>query len=396
MPRFTIVVPTRNRPAELTLTLETLKRLEKADFSILVSDNSDPAIVDRNRATVEATLEGLSFSYIRPPKSMNMVDHWNFAVSAAEGDYVGIVTDRLTLVPSTMALVDEVIARTGANCVCYTHTTFDAASGRLLKPHAGIVPAIPMRTGDVLAQFASAQLVMNSPRFLNSFCSRRVLEAIAKRHGQVFGGIAPDYSFNFRLLSTIDEYVLLDAPLLVDHSPLSSNGMAVTHNRNNSASQDFWARMKVEQRQFLEFGPIPHEGRLLPNIILREMEICRAEAGQFANIPAVNPQRFYRACLKFFRRLARLSDSATEETSRLIEQYRRDHALGRPGLVISARTHFGRIKNTIRHQLAQPTAPAAGATGAADSKALMAALTDTPSPVTVEFHPSITNISQPL
>ncbi|MGY6708391.1 MAG: glycosyltransferase family 2 protein [Rhizobiaceae bacterium] len=385
MPRFTIVVPTRNRPGELVLTLETLRQLRNADVSILVSDNSDAALAEQNRRNVETALAGTAFSYVRPARSMNMVDHWNFAVGHADGDYVGIVSDRLTLVPAALEIIDRVIRETGAECVCWAATIFDTGNSEVHKPHGSRVEADIKSSQEILQRFAASEMVWISPRFLNSFCSRRALEAIKARHGEYFGGISPDFSFSFRLLSTIDEYVYIDAPLLIDHSPHCSNGTAVTNNRDNAHSRDFLARMHAEQKSQLAFGPMPFEGRLLPNVVLREMEICRAEAGAVASIPPVDPARFYRACLKFLRRFARFSDAATQETARHIETYRKAHGLGRPGILMSVRVQYARLRNTMRHSREAARAARTGPHPATDWAALKAALMRVPVSVEVEY-----------
>lgn len=389
MPRFTIVVPTRNRPRELALTLGSLCQLRNADVSadvsIVVSDNSDAEYADENRRNVETTQGGTPVAYVRPPRPMNMVDHWNFAVGHADGDYVGVVTDRMTLVPGAIEIVDRVIRETDVECVCWTATIFDTRNSDILKPHGTRVVAEILSSQDILQRFAVSEMVWTSPRFLNSFCSKRLLETIASRHGQLFGGISPDFSFNFRLLSTIDRYAYIDAPLLIDHSPRSSSGTAVTNNGDNTHSRDFITRMHSEQKEQLAFGPMPSEGRLLPNVVLREMEICRAEAGPAARIPPIDPTHFYHVCLKFLRRFARFYDDTSRETARHIETYRISHALDQPGVLLSARVQYARLRNTIRHRRSATHSAKNSLQPDTDASALKAALLRVPSNVEVEY-----------
>lgn len=163
MPRFTIVVPTRNRPGELVLTLETLRQLRNADVSILVSDNSDDAMAEQNRRNVEAALAGTASTYVRAPRSMNMVDHWNFAVGHADGDFVGIVSDRLTLVPAAIEIVDRVIRETGAECICWAATIFDTGNSQVHKPHGTRIVADILSSQEILQRFAASEMVWVSP-----------------------------------------------------------------------------------------------------------------------------------------------------------------------------------------------------------------------------------------
>ena len=163
MPRFTIVVPTRNRPRELSLTLDTLRQLHGTDLSIVVSDNSEAEFVDENRRNVEAALAGTPFTYVRPDRSLNMVDHWNFALDHADGDYVGIVTDRLTLVPAAIDIIDRVIRESGVECVCWSATIFDVRNSDILKPHGPRVEAEVMSSREILQRFAASEMLWISP-----------------------------------------------------------------------------------------------------------------------------------------------------------------------------------------------------------------------------------------
>ena len=69
----------------------------------------------------------------------------------------------------------------------------------------------------------------SAPRFLNSFCSRRVPGGDQGAPRPALRRHCPPTSPSISgCLSTIDRYVYIDAPLLIDHSPRSSGGTAVT------------------------------------------------------------------------------------------------------------------------------------------------------------------------
>lgn len=346
MPRFTIVIPTRNRPSELSLTTAGLSQMRHSDFSVVISDNSDNGIAEDNRRTVEKNLDGLNFKYIRPASPMNMVDHWNFAVSSSEGDYIGIVTDRFTLIPSTLDIIEKVIEQTGAQCISYLHGTIsphrDVPAVELVNP----ISASIIHSREMLDSFALSIFNKRNPRFLNSFCSRGVISNITNTFGNIFGGIAPDYSFNFRFLSLHDLYVNIDAPLLLDHSPNSSNGMAISSNRDNNAARDFLKRMRDEQKELLEFGPIRHDYRILPNVILREMIICRSQKHVNNELPAEDPAAFYAACLRHIRRIGRFFDNETLVMEARVEEYRALHGLSRPDVKFLMNWQLKKARNT--------------------------------------------------
>jgi hypothetical protein len=342
------------------MTLLGLAAADYPDLEIVVSDNSDAEGAARSRAVVTETLVGTRHRYVRPERVLNMVAHWNFAVDHVRGaDFVGFVTDRMTLVPQAVSLCDEVAARTGAEAVCFGSAEVSTANGIDLPAIPPVLRAEPRASADVLADFAQSRLRKDSPRFLNSFCSRAALDRIRARYGQIFGGIAPDYSFAFRFLDVVDNYRFIEAPLLIDHSPQISNGMAVTRNIRNQASADFLARIKAEQATEFGLGPLPFETTLLPSVILRELDIARHQGGAASRLPQVDPARFYLACGGAVRRSARLMDAGTRHTLRSLEQYRQRHGLRAWDLGTRLRIQSASIRNSIRGWTAGVTGRAA-------------------------------------
>lgn len=309
------------------MTLMGLSALQ-GNPDIIVSDNSDPEAAEQTRAIVQQVLATVPHRYIRPDRVLNMVAHWNFAAGTVrDADFAGFVTDRMTLLPQTVTLCAEAIDRTGAEAICFASAEVSRTNGVDLPPIPPTSPLELRRSTRVLSDFAQARLRKDSPRFLNGFCGRAALDRIRARYGEVFGGIAPDYSFAFRFLDVVDSYRFINAPFLIDHSPQISNGMAVTRNIRNKASVDFLARIKAEQASEFAVGPLPHETTLLPNVILREMEIARAQGGAASRLPSIDAARFHAACGGAVRRSVRLGDPDSRHTLTALEDYRQRHGL---------------------------------------------------------------------
>ena len=348
--RFTIIIPTRNRTAALRMTLAGLALQRTADVTFAVSDNSDPDSAEDNRAVVAEVLAGRPHVYLRPPRVLSMVAHWNFALAEApRSDFTGFVTDRMTLAPDALSLCDEVLRATGSPGVCFHSNVVSAINGTDLPPWPETVEVRRLLSTEVLSDFARSRLRKDSPRFLNSVVSRDVLDDIARKFGAVFGGIAPDYAFTFRFLDVVADYHHLDASLLFDHSPQISNGMAVTRNIGNAANNDFIARLMSEQASEFAAGPIPNETRLLNNVILREMEIARASAREPVRFPPVDAQAFHLAAASALRRSNRVFDADTRLLQAKIEAYRIRHSLP----AWSARVRRSNLAVALRNSLAR-------------------------------------------
>src|ERR1022692_87909 len=86
-PRFSIVIPSRNRAHTLPATLRTCLAQEFADFEILVADNCSADAT----AEVVNTIDDKRIRYVRSSRPLSMCDSWEFAVSHALGEYVIVV-----------------------------------------------------------------------------------------------------------------------------------------------------------------------------------------------------------------------------------------------------------------------------------------------------------------
>ena len=102
MPRFSIVMPTRNRGQLLQYALQSALDQPTADLEIVVSDNDShddtPAVARRFRDP--------RLRYVRTPETLAMPDSWEFALSHATGDYVTFLCDDDAFSPRLLSAVD--------------------------------------------------------------------------------------------------------------------------------------------------------------------------------------------------------------------------------------------------------------------------------------------------
>jgi len=330
------------------MTLMGLAELDYLDVSLVVSDNSDAGVLDENSRMIEETLKGRRHIHVRPGRVLPMADHWNFALDATpDADFFGIVTDRMMLMPAALSICDEVLSKSDQEAVCFKNGVVCSKTGTALPDMPSGISARVVESDAVLDDFAKTILRKDSPRFLNSFVSRSCISRIKQRYGTVFAGISPDYAFAFRFLDTTDRYASIDAPILIDHSPSVSNGMAMTRNIGNAAAKDFLHRAASEQSSELAFGPIPFETTLLPNVILRELEIAKSRANEATRLPVIDTGAFHVACAKAMRRSVRFFDPHSQRLAALIEEYRVAHGLPHLSARVRRTTFLRAVKNTV-------------------------------------------------
>lgn len=348
-PEFSILVPTRNRSEQIAATLVPLAHQTHRDYEIVVSDNSDTDHTDRNAAVVESLKSTVDIRIVRPDAPLNMLGHWNFALGHTRGTYVGIVTDRMTLLPSALADVRPHLIG-GANCVSFSHATlrgpYDVAT---LHPPLSAATEEKMDARTVLSLFARGAATKACPRLLNCFTRAAVLARMKHETGEALLGISPDYSFLFNYLARYPSYLHLHRQYLVDHAPQVSNGSAATQNKPNRAFRDFHARMLNEQRDTMALRPLPEDYIFFANIILSEYLLAgRTTPG--AKLPPLDPAGIYNACWSQARSIATYGNEATDTALELLEAYRIQNNLPAPSTVERLKMAWRKRRNLVKRQ----------------------------------------------
>jgi len=105
MPRFSILLPTRNRLELLTLAVETVRRQNFADWEVVISDNSS----DEDIAGLVLSVGDPRIRYIRTASFVPVTDNWNNALRHSTGDWVLMLGDDDGLTPGALRHLATVI-----------------------------------------------------------------------------------------------------------------------------------------------------------------------------------------------------------------------------------------------------------------------------------------------
>ena len=106
-PRFSIVVPTRNRPDTLRSALTTCIAQNYDDYEIVVCDNSE----GRDSEEVVRDLASPRIRYLAPSQALAMSANWERGVTEARGEYVTVLGDDDGFMPYALAELDELITK---------------------------------------------------------------------------------------------------------------------------------------------------------------------------------------------------------------------------------------------------------------------------------------------
>jgi len=212
MPRFTLVIPTTDRPSLLPAAVRAALASTFDDIEVIVSDN-----FSRLPAThVLGELRDARVRCIRTDRRLAVSDHWEFIWKHVTGEYVMFLGDDNALHPDILALADLAIRKYGLEVVSWRAVTYFHPDWDIVYPPLpdrgnilGVDPGTTRRLyrcdpHSVLENFGQ-QLRLSGcfPCMLNFLFPRERAEAIRVRMGRFFWAPNPDISCTVLILGTI-------------------------------------------------------------------------------------------------------------------------------------------------------------------------------------------------
>ena len=238
-PFFSIVIPTRNRAHLVQHAIQSLLGQEFDDYELIVSDNCS---TDNTAEVVNALGKGRA-RYVRPPRTLSMPDHWEFAFGQAQGRYIGYLCDDDALVPGALARAAGVLTSSTSKLVVLCSAVYYAPDW--LDPKCRNLFTCPPFTGEVQEHrsedsirslFRSCRVINKAPRMLNSFFERETMLSLHRDAGRIFL-MCPDYSFAVMALTTVPSWLYIDEPLHVQGVFPEGIGSTQTFNRGEPARE---------------------------------------------------------------------------------------------------------------------------------------------------------------
>jgi glycosyltransferase involved in cell wall biosynthesis len=105
MPRFSVLVPTRDRPDLLGFCLEGLAQQRFLDVEVVVADN--PVELPAREVFERWRRDG--WRYVRAPEPLTMHDNWEFGLQHTTGELVSVAIDKTILQPSALELANRAL-----------------------------------------------------------------------------------------------------------------------------------------------------------------------------------------------------------------------------------------------------------------------------------------------
>ncbi|MGO9483839.1 MAG: glycosyltransferase family 2 protein [Rhodomicrobium sp.] len=236
---ISIVIPTRDRAEVLQHALAACARIRDPQLEIIVSDNSS---VD-NTADVVAEFKDSRIRYVCTPQRYSMRQNFEFGVSHAGGDYIFTLGDDDAPLPNQFPYLRALLER-------HTPDTLTGSFIRYIWP----TPMGPENQGRIRLKFKSLYGTCNivsgeqvrsdlerngtaagryAPGIYRGIASRRVVEGLRAKTGQVFMATWPDIYFTFASPALIERHLTVPHPFIVSGSSSRSNGASFHRTKRN-------------------------------------------------------------------------------------------------------------------------------------------------------------------
>jgi hypothetical protein len=267
-PKFSILVPTRQRPDTLLATLATLIWHPGDDYEIVVADNFG----DEDVAAVIAAAQQRhpQIKYIRSDRVLPMSENWERGLAACSGEYVSVLGDDDGFLPSTLDVVRKLIAITQARVISWeTHTywwpdTIVHWNRNKLYVSLGNLDVAWIQSRPALVEtYRSTVSFGRLPMIYNGFVHREIINSVIDRFGAYFvpAFASPDVTSGIVNLAHTNRYLHSFRPL------------AVRGNSRRSTGSSFLVRSRGTEQQN---NYLKEEGRTIEQLVHPSMPASRS------------------------------------------------------------------------------------------------------------------------
>jgi hypothetical protein len=239
MPRYSVLLPTRNGASLLEGCLRSVLAQDYSDFELVISDNASD---DGTAAIVARAGDDPRVKVLRQPELLDVTSNWNAALAATTGDRIVLLGDDDVLLDGYFERADELMERHGEpdvllyNAYAYAFPGFEGSTeGHWADPFYSPEPWIP-REGDVprdvRRRIVQAEFAFQFPMHLNmqtALVQRHAAEALP---AGLFKPPFPDFYALTALLLTAERWVMSPEKLVVVGVSPKSFGRTI----NNAAA----------------------------------------------------------------------------------------------------------------------------------------------------------------
>lgn len=231
MPRYSIVIPTRDRADTLKWSVATALAMEGEDFEVVVQDNaSGPETL----AVLEA-FDDPRLVYSRSERPLSMSENWEQALGVCEGEWIHFIGDDDGMMPKACVAMRHLLESVPtAEVVTWKSHSYwwedcivDYNQNRLYVRMSPSIGTWWVKSEGVARPYFTQEVGWDVlPMIYNSFVHRKVIERVQQKAGAYFPTIAPDIFSGMANLWAVDRFVRTERALNMRGTSRHSIGVA--------------------------------------------------------------------------------------------------------------------------------------------------------------------------
>lgn len=238
LPLLSIVIPTRNREFYCIQAIKHILSFENNNFELVIQDNSD----SKEISDFVRNIEDLRLKYFYTENQLNSVLNMDIAISRANGEYITMIGDDDTVLPTIFNIVDYAIqnnydAISQKNIVSYnwpnslgegTHGEMSYKKFSNEKTNPNINKNIDLLLKNGMIDYLS----FSFPKVYHGIVLRQRLLDIKTQTGNFFGGLSPDIYSAISLSFFVKNFIVIDYPFTIAgacHSSTTSQNISGGH-----------------------------------------------------------------------------------------------------------------------------------------------------------------------
>lgn len=269
-PFFSIIVCTRNRPDIIKYCIFSLKNQSFEDFEIILSDNSDPFIQEKNLQYIKK-LNFEKLKYIRPPDLLSMPNHYEFALQHTTGEYVGCLTDKNLLKKNSLKDIYKILKNNKVDIFNYNYKGCLWLKNKIFKWKLQLSLADEKSNKD-FEEYSSNKELLRRLNFETSFRSegakcaygkiffgfyhKDLIKRIRESCSFLFHGLSCDYTSAALALNFANKVIYCHQPMMIAINNYAGNGKNCS--TVNNAMVDYLKTCSDNIESLLEDLPIPN------------------------------------------------------------------------------------------------------------------------------------------
>ena len=265
-PKFSVVIPTRERCETLHYAINTILNQTYDDFELVVMDNASQ---DETKDVVY-DFEDDRIKYYQSPERLSMQDNWELALSKVKGQYVTFIGDDDGFIPEGLSLSAKIVdAFPECMAIKWQEGHNYWWPNVIYEPNRNVLFATFGNTFHLSDSKKSLQMLFDDPvsysdlpSVYHGIVKKELLAYITNKKGSYFLSKAVDVYSGIINAYFTENYIYSSYPLSV--KGVSGKSAGTSHLFKGKKGEDI---RKTYSEEYGEMGPIPkvtEEFRAIP------------------------------------------------------------------------------------------------------------------------------------